>query len=181
MAAAAATGAGEVIVLPNDAAVVAAAEQAAGLSESVGLRVARVTSLPAAVAALSAWDRGEDAAAAERRMTAAAAAVLCGAVTQAARATERPVRLREGQPFALLGEEIIGGAGSAVEALVLLAERMLAARPEGSLLTVYCGGEGEAGMAEAAGAALRAQAPAAVEVEVVIGGQRHYLFLVSLE
>ena len=64
---------------------------------------------------------------------------------------------------------------------MLLAERMLAARPEGSLLTVYCGGEGEAGMAEAAGAALRAQAPAAVEVEVVIGGQRHYLFLVSLE
>ena len=147
---AAAAGAREVIVLPNDADVVAAAEQAAGLSESVGLRVARVTSLPAAVAALSAWDRGEDAASAERRMT-AAAAVLCGAVTQAARATERPVRLREGQPFALLGEEIIDGAGSAVEALVLLAERMLAARPEGSLLTVYCGGEGEAGMAEAGG------------------------------
>ena len=136
---AAAAGAREVIVLPNDADVVAAEEQAAGLSGSVGLRVARVTSLPAAVAALSAWDRGEDAASAERRMT-AAAAVLCGAVTQAA-------------------------------------------RPEGSLLTVYCGGEGEAGMAEAAGAALRAWAPAAVEVEVVIGGQRHYLFLflVSLE
>ncbi len=195
LAAARATGAGTVLVLPNDRNVIAAARQAAALAGAEGpeLQVVPTESQPAAVTALSMWDRATGGEEAGARMAEAAESVLSGGVTFAARAIERPIALREGQPFAILGREMLAASATPEEALLALIPRMLERWPAeqrgpAELLTLYLG-DRDAGPDDLPGDAaeewLRARVPALaaadVELEVVIGGQPHYPFLVSLE
>ena len=195
LSAARATGAETVLVLPNDRNVIAAARQAAELAGADGpaLHVVPTESQPAAVTALSEWDRAAAGPDALARMTEAAASVLSGGVTFAARAIERPIALREGQPFAMLGREMVAAAATPEDALVALIPQLLdrwrsGERGPAELLTLYLGARDEAADAPASdavaawlGAQVPALAAAGVEVEVVIGGQPHYPFLVSLE
>ncbi|MEE9276802.1 MAG: DAK2 domain-containing protein [Dehalococcoidia bacterium] len=181
VAAARSTHAADVLVLANDRNVIPAAEQAATLSDPVRLHIIPTTSMPAAVAALTAVEHNADVDDARRRMADAATGLATGAVTRAARTVERPVPLREGQPFALFDGEILGGAESVEDALSLLAGRIMKARPAAELLTVYRGADVSEAAAERARKRLATELPATVDVELVIGGQPHYPFLVSLE
>ena len=184
--AARATGAADVIVLTNHENIVPAARQAAGLSEHPRMHVVASTSMPAGVAALLAGEaaRTVDEAVGEvtARMSAAAAAALCGAVTRAARAVPAPMALRKAQPFALVDGEVVAGAESLEEALCEVVRRLRAARPSGELLTVYWGAEIDEGEAARVVESLDNSAQlGSCEVEVVDGGQAHYPYLVSLE
>ncbi len=195
LSAARATGADSVLVLPNDRNVIAAARQAAELAGAEGpaLHVVATESQPAAVTALSAWDRAADGAEAEARLAEAAASVLSGGVTFAARAIERPIALREGQPFAMLGREMVAAAATPEDALAALIPRMLdrwaaGERGPAELLTLYLGARDDVADAPAGDTVaawldtqIPALAAAGIEVEVVIGGQPHYPFLASLE
>ena len=181
LAAARSTHAAEVIVLPNHRNVIPAAEQAAALSDTVRIQVAPVTSQPAAIVALSALQPGADLEAACRRMVEAAQDLLSGEVTRAARAIKKPVPLRQGQPFALLEGEIVGGAETVSGALAFLAQRMVESRPAAELLTVYRGAEVSDEEARETVERLTATLPDTLEVELVIGGQPHYPYQVSLE
>ncbi len=181
------THAADVLVLPNNGNVIGTARQAASLAGSqaaslaggVRLHVIETRSMAAGLSALLAMDPSAGAAANAAHMQEAADAVLCGAVTIAARATETPVRLAAGQPFALIGEEIIGGGGSTEEALALLVGALRARRAEGSLLTVYTGAGVER---DATATAVAALADAAgLEIEVLEGGQPHYPYIVTLD
>jgi dihydroxyacetone kinase-like predicted kinase len=175
------THATDVIVLPNHPHVRPAANQAAALAEAIRIHVVPTESDAAVVAALSALPQGAAVVEVVRRMEAAAGEVLSGSVTRAARAVTSPVRLRKGQPMALLNGEMVAGAESTVEALELLVATMLEARPQAELLTIYRGAELDAAEAEAAVARLEASFDGAVEIELVIGDQPHYPFLASLE
>ena len=184
--AARATGAADVIVLTNHENIVPAARQAAGLSEHPRLHVVASTSMPAGVAALLAGEAAQPVAeavdAVVARMSAAAAAALCGAVTRAARTVPAPVALREAQPFALVDGEVVAGAESLEEALEEVVRRLRAARPAGELLTVYRGAEiDEREAARAVESLDNAAQLGSCEVELVDGGQAHYPYLVSLE
>lgn len=187
LAAARRSGGRDVLVLPNDPTVIAAARQAAELAAGMRLHVVATDSQPAAVAALSVWDRAAPVGEARERMSRAAESLLAGAVTRAARAIDRPIALQAGQPFAMLGQEIVAGAETTEDALATLAERILARwegleRGPAELLSVYTGAEvvEPNGLREQLSARLAALG-ASVEVEVVIGGQPHYPFLLSLE
>jgi hypothetical protein len=195
LAAARATGAETVLVLPNDRNVISAARQAAALAGDEGpdLHVVATESQPAAVTALSVWDRAAAGADAGARMAEAAESVLSGGVTFAARTIDRPIALREGQPFAILGREMLAASATPEEALLALIPRMLerwTGEQQGpaELLTLYLG-DRDAGPDSLPGdtaeewlhARIPALAAAGVELEVVIGGQPHYPFLVSLE
>lgn len=173
-----ATGASEVIVLPNNKNIVMAAKQAAdGLA--VRAHVVETRSVPQGVAALIAlnteavFDDNVDA------MDAAAANVRHAEVTLAARAAKlHGMAIREGQPIGIVdgelqvAEETIAGAARACVA------RMIEGRAA-PLVTLYAG-EGEDGASAGAIAdALRAEF--GVEVEVVIGGQPHYPYLIGVE
>ena len=185
------SGGRDVLVLPNDPNVIAAARQAAELQAADGagirLHVVPTDSQQAAVAALSVWDRAAPADEAHSRMAEAAGSLLTGAVTHAARAIEQPLLLRQGQPFAMLGKEIVAGADTPEAALAALVDHLLDRwRADGrgapELLSVYTGNDiDDPPSAEHALRDHLAAPDSAVELELVIGGQPHYPFLVSLE
>ena len=175
--------------------MISAARQAAELAGAEGpvLQVVPTESQPAAVTALSTWDRASGGEEAAERMAEAAESVLSGGVTFAARTIDRPIALREGQPFAILGREMLAASATPEEALLALIPHMLnhwpaEQRGPAELLTLYLG-DRDAGSddlpSDAAEEWLHGRVPAladaGVELEVVIGGQPHYPFLVSLE
>ncbi len=171
------TGARDVIVLPGHRNVIPAAEQAAALSERARMHVVPTTSMPASVAALLAWGEGASPEETVAEMTNAHQQIVTGAVAHAARTVQAPVPLREGQPFALIEGKPIAGGDSTEHALMMCVEELRARQPQSSLLTLYVGDEPSAETA----AAVRAGAGAGLDVEVVVGGQPHYPFIVSLE
>lgn len=177
LAAARATGARDVIVLPSHRNVIPTAEQAAALSESARMYVIPTTSMPAGVAALLTWGEGASPEETVAEMTQAHQQIVTGAVAHAARTVQAPVPLREGQPFALIEDKPIAAGDSAEHALMVLVEELRARQPTASLLTLYVDDEPGAETA----AAVRTGAGAGLDVEVVVGGQPHYPFIVSLE
>ena len=114
-------------------------------------------------------------------MTDAATSLLAGAVTYAARAIDEPIQLLQGQPFAVLESAIVAAAETLDDTLCLLVSKMLTQAPSASLLTLYRGGDVSLGESQVALELIRQAVPAAVEVELVIGGQPHYPWEVSLE
>ena len=67
------------------------------------------------------------------------------------------------------------------DALCLLVGKMTARAPSASLLTLYQGADISAEAAAATVRRIRESVPDGVEVELVIGGQPHYPWEVSLE
>jgi len=173
-----ATGASEVIVLPNNKNIVMAARQAAdGLS--VRAHVIETRSVPQGVAALvalnteAAFDENVDA------MDAAAANVRHGEVTLAARATKlHGMAIREGQPIGMVDGDLQVARETVADTVRACVARMIEGR-DAPLVTLYAGEDEDDASAGAIAEVLRAEF--GVEVEVVIGGQPHYPYLIGVE
>ncbi|GBD14967.1 hypothetical protein HRbin25_00854 [bacterium HR25] len=167
----------EVIVLPNDKNIVAAAHQAAELT---GKRVAVVPtrSVPQGIAALLAYSPERSLEENVRLMEEAAAAVRTIEVTRAVRDTRAGgLTVREGDAIAIVDGELKVAAAGPEEALQKAVEGL---GVQEGLLTVYYGAEATAERAEALAESLRRRFPQ-LEVEVVAGGQPHYPYIASLE
>ncbi|MFN8508712.1 MAG: DAK2 domain-containing protein [Dehalococcoidia bacterium] len=176
-AAADATGAAEVLVLPNHKNVRLAAEQAASLA-ACRLTVVPSASLVEGLAAALAFDATRPAAANADAMAEAMAAVATVEVTIAgASRTAGGVAVTAGQAIALVGGELVAASGSIEEAV--LAGLRTAGANDGGLVTVYPGRE-FAGDAEALCAHVAEAFPLA-EVECMAGGQPLYPLIASLE
>jgi fatty acid kinase len=181
LAAVRATGAGRVVVLPNDANAQAVAAAAASEAEREGLRVSVVpTSSPVqALAALAVRDpqrRFEDDVIA---MAEAAGACRFAEVCYASReAITMAGRCQAGDVLALVeGEVHLIGADLAQTCRDLL-DRMLGGG--GELVTLLLGADAPAGLGDDLRAHL-AQAWPFMEVQVYDGGQPHYPLLVGVE
>jgi fatty acid kinase len=173
-----ATGAAEVVVLPNNKNVVMAARQAIeGLAPRA--RVIETRSVPEGVAALialnteSRFDDNVDA------MQAAASSVRHAEVTLAARATKlHGIDVREGQPIGIVDGDLQVAESTVADAVRACIARMVEGR-DTPLVTLYAGeGEDDASAGALAGS-LRERF--GVEVEVVRGGQPHYPYLIGVE
>lgn len=167
-----------VIILPNDANIVLAAQQAAGLSDG-GLTVAPSSNVAQGIAAMLAFKPDLDLASNLAAMTSAMAEVQAGEVTTAVRSTSiGGIKVEAGQFIALFNGELtaVGESANAVLVEMLHGAEIM----EGSLITLYfSGANSEASAAEAA-----AQIQATfteVEVEVLEGGQPYSHYLVSIE
>lgn len=173
--AAEAMGTADVIVLPNHKNVLLAAEQAAQLARCT-LHIVPTTTLPQGVAAALMFDPAGRAAELVSRMAEAAKSVRTVEVTRAAasRAADG-VRVEAGQAIAVVDGRLKAARATLEDALV---EGLAAAGAgAGTLVTVYVGEGGEAGLA---GDAVRQRFPGA-EVEVVEGGQPLYPYVASVE
>jgi uncharacterized protein len=160
----------EVLVFPNSANVVMAAERAAELSDKQA-RVVECTSQQAGVAALVELDPTASIEVNGERMTDALAGIRAGSVAPAARDDSKG-RFVKGDAVGFVGDEIVawGGAGST------LTETM-ARLGEGREILTIVSGEGAPITLEQ----VEGHAPEGVEVEVHEGGQPHYWWLLAAQ
>ncbi len=171
-----ATDAPEAIVLPNNANIRLAAEQAASLAKRP-TRVVATTSMQAGLAALVAFNPVRSAEENATAMVEAAARVATGAVTMASRDVQLNGRaVGAGEYVGLLEDEPVTGGAEFEPVARAVLERLLAEpREVVTLLT----GEDEPDLSELLAELERANPE--VEIEVHEGGQQNYPLLVSAE
>jgi DAK2 domain fusion protein YloV len=160
----------EVIVLPNSANVIMAAERAAELAEKT-VEVVASRSQQAGLAAAVALNPVADAATNAAAMRDAIAAVRTGAVAPAAR-EDTAGRFTVGDAVGFVDDDLVAWG----EAAPTLAAVLAALAADAELVTCIAG-EG----APLDGDAIAALAPAGVELELEDGGQPSYWWLLSSE
>jgi len=160
----------EVLVLPNSANVILAAEEAAKLSEKPA-RVVASRSQQAALAALVEMAPDEDAAANAERLEAALAEIRSGAVAPAAR-DDAQGRFVRGDAVGFAGDSVVawGGAGSTLSATI---ERVA----EGAEIVTVIAGDG----APIPLSQLPLELPDGLELELQHGGQPNYWWLIAAQ
>jgi hypothetical protein len=160
----------EVLVLPNSANVVMAAERAAELAERTTLVIGS-TSQQAGLLALLELDPAAAAAENADRIEAALAEIKTGAVAPAAR-NDAQGRFMHGDAVGFVGDEVVawGGAGTTLAATI---ERL----GEGvELVTVIGGRDAPIPLRE-----VTVHTPDGIEVELQDGGQPHYWWLLAAQ
>ena len=167
----------QILLLPNNKNILAAALQVPQLSDKA-VRVVSTTSIPAGIAAAFAFSTSTDLEANVAAMSAAAEGVRSGSVTRAVRdAGVSGQKVLEGEFMALLDGALVATAGDPLTALVEMVRSVV---PHPELITIYSGADvRKADVQKALEAARRAAGTA--EVELVPGGQPHYDFLVAFE
>jgi DAK2 domain fusion protein YloV len=170
------TGADEVVLLPNNANVILAAEQAAGLTERV-VTVVPTRSLQAGLAALVAFNAERSAEENAGEMGAALEGLVSGEVTVASRDAELDgVSAREGEFLGLAGERAVAAGPSFTEVARAVANELLAEPRD--MLTLLTGES--APPLDGLVAELTDRHPE-LEIDVQEGGQPHYPLLLSAE
>lgn len=168
----------QVVVLPNDKNIILAAEQAAGMTGKQA-RVVKSRSVPQGLAALLAANPEEGVEENAAAMEEALGSVRTIEITLAARSTSiGGVKVEAGQVIAIVDDELKLAASSPEEA-VLNALRDLVSDGT-SLISLYYGADTTQSQAAELAEQLRAEF-AGHDVEVVYGGQPHYLYIISLE
>jgi len=173
-----ASGASQVIVLPNDRDAVLAAGQAASLAPLVEVEVIPTRNAAEGIAAIFAFDPGVSLAQNVERMSAESSSLRSFTVITAAKDSVvdgEPVR--EGQIIALDADRHLLASGDDVEAVTL---RALTAFEDFELVTLYCGNSEGSGKTLALCERIEVAGWGA-EVEVVRGGQPHDHLLVAVE
>jgi DAK2 domain fusion protein YloV len=166
----------DVILLPNNANVVLAAEQAATLA-SRRVEVIATESIPAGLAAMVAFDAAHTGAENAAEMRAAAVAVGTGEIAVASRDAEvGGVAVRSGEWIGLADGRPVAAGGSFEEVAEAVAAKLL--EPPRQVLTLLIGADEPEldGLVDR----LRNTYPK-VEIEVQPGGQPHYPLLLSAE
>ena len=171
-----ATTAPEAVVLPNNANVVLAAEQAARMAPKPA-HVVPTESIQAGLGAMVAYDGARSAQANVAEMRAAAETVATGAVTTASRNVDvngNPVRA--GDYLGLMDDEPVAGGASFDEVAAAVVERLLAEPRD--VLTLLTGADEPS--LEPLLQGVRERHPG-IELDVQAGGQPHYPLLLAAE
>ncbi len=168
----------EVVVLPNDKNIIMAARQAVEATQKKAV-VVPSRSAPQGIMALLAMNPEESLDENARAMKDALTDVCTIEITTAVRTTEiGGVAVEEGQAIAVVNDELKVATASPEDALDAALDELTGGST--SLITLYYGADSTDEQAQATAAHLR-ERYAGHEVEVVAGGQPHYLYIVSLE
>ena len=173
----------DVYVLPNNKNIVMAAEQAAKLARTSGVRrihVVPTTTIPQGISAMMAYDESAEVKANVEAMQAAAQNVQSGSVTFAARDSDYDGhQIHEGELLALENGKVSFTGTDLGSVTTKIAHDLI--REDSQFVTLLYGEgvtEEEAADVEEA---VRAQLPEDVELTVAYGGQPVYYFLISVE
>ena len=173
------TEARDVIVLPNDKNIVLAAKLALDGWSGRNVRVVETTSVPQGVAAAIALNNDATLDENIEEMTAAARSVRTAEITRAARETTLQGRaIRAGQPIGIIDNELRAVEETIGDAVRACVAAMIEGRA-GAIVTLYAG----EGVREDEASALADELRTAhgCDVEVVMGGQPHYPYIVGVE
>ena len=173
-----ASGASEVIVLPNDRDAILAAEQATSLTPLVRVEVVPTRNAAEGIAATLAFDAGASLEENVERMREESAALRTFRVITAARdSVVDGVPVTRGQVLAIDAAGHLLGAGDHVEAVTV---RALSTFRDFELITLYCG-DGQGGDSSARPCEGIELSGFGAEVEIIDGGQPHDHLLVAVE
>lgn len=168
-----------VILLPNNANVVATARQAQEIGSAQRIVVVPTQDLPQGVAAMLAFNYEQDAEANATAMDQARLAVRTGEITQAVRETRLEGRtVKRGHFIGLAGGQLVVAHAQVETAVERLLERI--AVKKGDTVTLYFGGDVSQADAKALAHRVCQRFPG-VDVESFAGGHPLYHYLVSAE
>jgi uncharacterized protein len=167
-----------IVVLPNNKNIVLAAEAACNLSKKEATVVPTRT-VPQGISALLALDPAGDLPAVRHAMEQASTYIASGEITIATRTVSIDgVDVEEGQYIGLADGRLCGAGETLQEALDLTLQAMDLEGRE--LLSIYYGKDVSVADAEHLAATIHERYPA-VEVELLAGGQPHYLYILGAE
>jgi dihydroxyacetone kinase-like predicted kinase len=167
-----------VIILPNNKNVILAASQVVKMTGKQA-RVVGSVSIPQGIAAILALDPDgdfEEVFAAMRQTASSVKSIEITAATRSAFIDE--VQVEQGQIIALLDGKLAASNDSLLDTVMQVLERAKAGQAE--LITLYYGLEMKPAQAEDVAERIR-QIYDQLEVELVEGGQPHYLLIISIE
>ena len=177
MDAARATGASDVIVLPNNSNVVLAAEQAAAAEPTI--HVIPTKSVPQGVAALLVFNPEASWRENIESMSGSLDEVTSIEVATAVRgASIGGVEVVDGQYIGMLEGQLVVADDDPEQALLLTLN--LAGLSGDAIVTIYCGEFKTSDDAELVTSGLEDEFPG-IQVDLIEGGQPHYLYLASIE
>ena len=168
----------ELILLPNNSNILLAARQAAEQTPR-SVRIVPTRSLPQGIAALLAFNYGEDLDTNVELMEGAAERVASIEVTVADRDSEANGQaIEKGRALGLLDDEIVAITDTLTEASL---GALALAEPEGrEIVTIYWGAGSSRDEAGELCEAIQDAHPH-LEAEIVEGGQPHYPYIISVE
>ncbi len=173
----------DVYVLPNNKNIVMAAEQAAKLARTSGVRrihVVSTTTIPQGISAMMAYDESAEVKANVEAMQAAAQNVQSGSVTFAARDSDYDGhQIHEGELLALENGKVSFTGTDLGSVTAKIACDLI--REDSQFVTLLYGEGVTEEKAADVEEAVRAQLPEDVELTVAYGGQPVYYFLISVE
>jgi DAK2 domain fusion protein YloV len=173
-----ACSADEVVVLPNNKNIVAAAQQAASESRK-NVIVVPTPSVPQGIAAALSLNPELSLDENKHLMESSLSSVTSGEITRAVRSTTLDGKVvHAGDAIGLIDGELRVVASGVADAVCETVAAMM--NDDASLLTLYVGRDTSEEDAAAVADALREE-HGSLEVEMIQGGQPHYLYLISLE
>ncbi|MFB0535183.1 MAG: DAK2 domain-containing protein [Anaerolineae bacterium] len=168
----------QVIILPNNANIILAAQQAQKLSGK-NIRIVPTRTIPQGVSALLAFNYQADLDTNARVMERAAGEVQTVEITIATRSVQLDgVDVKKGEVIGLL-DDTLAASGSSPERVIEDVLRQMKAE-EYEIITIYYGENVTQGEAEALAARISQDYPEQ-EIELVNGGQPHYPYIISAE
>lgn len=173
-----ASGAEEVILLPNNKNIVMAANQVDTLTKKT-VRVVPTRSIPAALSALTTFNANESIEKNVAEMDRAISDSLAISITRAVRSVElNGVTIAEGELIGLINDELAVAGADDVDVFLRTLQTSGADDPE--LITIFVGECVSTEDEQALEAALGEKWPDA-EIETHPGGQPHYRYIISIE
>jgi DAK2 domain fusion protein YloV len=168
----------KVIILPNNSNIVMAAQQAAELADKP-VAVIPTKSVPQGLAALVAFNAGEDLEANRQAMSEAATQVKTGLVTHSVRDTKMgEMEIKQGDFIGIADKDIVTAQPDMLETAKALLRHLV--DEDTSIVTVFYGEGATEAQGEALQALIAGEYPE-VEVEMHHGGQPLYPFIFSVE
>ena len=178
LAAVEATSASEIILLPNNKNIIMTANQVADLTDK-NVRIVPTRSIPAALAALTAFNTDQSTDENVEHMSDAMTDICGIAITRAVRDVElNGVSVQEGQTIGLINDDLATAGDDELEVVMETFAEAEVEDPE--LLTVFVGEHVTADEASKLETALGEAWPDA-EIEMHNGGQPHYRYIISAE
>jgi DAK2 domain fusion protein YloV len=167
----------EVIILPNNPNILLTARQTQSLADKRVMVVGQT--IPQGIAALLAFQPGEDLEANAHAMEEACASVRTAEVTNAVRSTQlNGVQINQGQTIGFIDGLFVAAGDDRLKVVVALIDKM--DLEEGSLVTIYWGADSDQGEVDSMVHYLNDHCHG-LEIEIVEGKQPHYNYIISVE
>ncbi|NLF80597.1 MAG: DAK2 domain-containing protein, partial [Clostridia bacterium] len=170
----------EIVILPNNSNIILTAEQVVSLTAKP-VQVIRSKYVTQGLTAMLAFDAGQSSAANAEMMSDTLEQIVNGELTYAIRpAKYNGFAIEEGDTLGLLNGEIVDCGKDLRQTLLALLEKMIAARKDSEIISLYRGEGMDQAQAQHFIEELEQKYPDH-EVELYYGGQPLYYFLLAVE